>query len=189
MSKVDFFIVGAPKSGTTALYSYLSTHPDIFLPQHKEPNFFAEDYPNLGGRLKTFGEYEKLFSNHHKKIAGEGKLVAEGPYKALILVNGYLGPDLALSDQPLGSVEFYLFGIKDRGAIKLLSQVKHARNGTIINDPIRWGFESHGIKEKLELIPNCDTPFPVNVDGSTFIAQKSMSFKRVAKVPLIRNTQ
>ena len=74
MSKVDFFIVGAPKSGTTALYSYLSTHPDIFLPEHKEPNFFAEDYPNIGGRLKTFGEYEKLFTNHHKKIAGDGSV-------------------------------------------------------------------------------------------------------------------
>jgi hypothetical protein len=74
MSKVDFFIVGAPKSGTTALYSYLSTHPDIFLPEHKEPNFFAKDYPNIGGRLKTFDEYEKLFSNHNKKIAGDGSV-------------------------------------------------------------------------------------------------------------------
>jgi hypothetical protein len=74
MSKVDFFIIGAPKSGTTALYSYLSTHPDIFLPQHKEPNFFAEDYPNIGGRLKTFEEYEKLFSNHNRKIAGDGSV-------------------------------------------------------------------------------------------------------------------
>jgi hypothetical protein len=74
MSKVDFFIVGAPKSGTTALYSYLSTHPDIFLPTHKEPNYFAEDYPNIGGRLKTFIEYEKLFSSHTKKIAGDGSV-------------------------------------------------------------------------------------------------------------------
>ena len=74
MSKVDFFIVGAPKSGTTALYSYLSTHPDIFLPEHKEPNFFAEDYPNIGGRLKTFEEYEKLFSNQYNKISGDGSV-------------------------------------------------------------------------------------------------------------------
>lgn len=71
MRKVDFFIAGAPKSGTTALYAYLSTHPDIFLPEHKEPSFFAEDYPNLGGRLKTLAVYEKLYQNHDKKIAGD----------------------------------------------------------------------------------------------------------------------
>ena len=29
----DFFIVGAPKSGTTAMYSYLRHHPDLFLPE------------------------------------------------------------------------------------------------------------------------------------------------------------
>ncbi len=74
MRKVNFFIVGAPKSGTTALYTYLSTHPDIFFPSHKEPNFFAEDYPNIGGRLKTKTEYEKLFANHQNKLAGDASV-------------------------------------------------------------------------------------------------------------------
>ncbi|MDA3788402.1 MAG: sulfotransferase [Desulfobacula sp.] len=74
MSKVNFFIVGAPKSGTTALYTYLSNHPDIFFPGHKEPNFFAEDYPNIGGRLKTRIEYEKLFANHGQKLAGDASV-------------------------------------------------------------------------------------------------------------------
>ncbi|RLB86585.1 MAG: hypothetical protein DRH26_17050, partial [Deltaproteobacteria bacterium] len=74
MNNVNFFIVGAPKSGTTALYTYLSTHPDIFFPSHKEPNFFAKDYPNIGGRLKTKLEYEKLFANHQQKLAGDASV-------------------------------------------------------------------------------------------------------------------
>ena len=37
----DFFIVGAPKAGTTSLYRYLKQHPDVFLPDIKEPNFFS----------------------------------------------------------------------------------------------------------------------------------------------------
>ena len=74
VSKVNFFIVGAPKSGTTSLYTYLSTHPDIFFPSHKEPNFFAEDYPNIGGRLKTKSEYEKLFASHEQKLAGDASV-------------------------------------------------------------------------------------------------------------------
>ncbi|MBM3518373.1 MAG: sulfotransferase [Alphaproteobacteria bacterium] len=40
--KPNFFIVGAPKSGTTAMDAYLSEHPDVFMAQ-KEPHYFAVD--------------------------------------------------------------------------------------------------------------------------------------------------
>ena len=43
MPKPDFFIVGAPKCGTTALYTYLSRHPDVGMSRAKEPNYFAPD--------------------------------------------------------------------------------------------------------------------------------------------------
>src|SRR5579859_3353732 len=39
----DFFIVGQPKSGTTALYEMLRTHPEIFMPDTKELGFFAPE--------------------------------------------------------------------------------------------------------------------------------------------------
>ncbi|HEV2124502.1 MAG TPA: sulfotransferase [Chloroflexota bacterium] len=39
----NFFIVGAPKCGTTALYRYLAQHPDVFMPTNKEPKFFCPD--------------------------------------------------------------------------------------------------------------------------------------------------
>lgn len=43
MAKVpNLFIVGAPKSGTTALWSYLGSHPDIFM-GGKEYHFFGSD--------------------------------------------------------------------------------------------------------------------------------------------------
>jgi hypothetical protein len=44
----DFYLVGAPKCGTTALYEFLRQHPDIFLPKTKELIFFGSDlsYPN-----------------------------------------------------------------------------------------------------------------------------------------------
>lgn len=37
----DFFIVGAPKSGTTSLHYYLQGHPQIFMPDKKESWFFS----------------------------------------------------------------------------------------------------------------------------------------------------
>ena len=39
----NFFVVGAPKSGTTSLYFYLKQHKDIYLSPIKEPVFFARD--------------------------------------------------------------------------------------------------------------------------------------------------
>jgi Sulfotransferase domain len=39
----DFFIAGHQKCGTTALYMMLSDHPQIFMPQYKEPRFFAPE--------------------------------------------------------------------------------------------------------------------------------------------------
>ena len=43
MSRPDFFVVGAPKCGTTSLYEYLRQHPDIAMSSRKEPHFFAPD--------------------------------------------------------------------------------------------------------------------------------------------------
>lgn len=41
MTLPNFIIIGAAKSGTTALYKYLQQHPDIFMSEVKEPRFFA----------------------------------------------------------------------------------------------------------------------------------------------------
>lgn len=42
----DFFIVGAPKSGTTSLHAYLSAHPAIFMAR-KEQHFFGSDLADV----------------------------------------------------------------------------------------------------------------------------------------------
>lgn len=42
MRKPDFFIVGAPKCGTTALNIYLAQHPEIFMAK-KERHYFGRD--------------------------------------------------------------------------------------------------------------------------------------------------
>src|ERR671927_280038 len=57
----DFFIVGAPKCGTTALYVYLKAHPQIFMPFLKEPHFFGRDLSSRYGRM-TLADYLALFA-------------------------------------------------------------------------------------------------------------------------------
>jgi hypothetical protein len=73
MKRPDFFIVGAPKCGTTSLCRYLDAHPDIFISKPKEPKFFCSDLnnSNLISNL-TMNQYLNLFSNAKDKICGEG---------------------------------------------------------------------------------------------------------------------
>ena len=40
----DFFILGAPKCGTTALSEYLRQHPRVFVSRPKEPHYFCADF-------------------------------------------------------------------------------------------------------------------------------------------------
>jgi hypothetical protein len=62
MARPDFFIVGAPRCGTTAMYEYLRQHPQIYMPEHKEPIYFGLDLTHLHGRL-TEADYIGLFRN------------------------------------------------------------------------------------------------------------------------------
>jgi hypothetical protein len=64
MRKPDFFIVGAPKCGTTAMCHYLTRHPDIFMCPLKEPHFFGSDIA-APGHLSDKREYLSLFSRAH----------------------------------------------------------------------------------------------------------------------------
>lgn len=60
----DFFIVGHPKCGTTALYRMLRRQPQIFMPDLKETRFFAREHPypgNPGRHPDTLEEYLSLF--------------------------------------------------------------------------------------------------------------------------------
>src|SRR5438093_448879 len=67
----DFFIVGAPKCGTTAMYAYLRQHPQIFMPFHKEPLFFGSDLTTRYGRM-SLEEYLALFAD-----ASRGQRIGE----------------------------------------------------------------------------------------------------------------
>ena len=42
-TKLNFFLIGAPKGGTTHVHARLSRHPRVYLSPLKEPNHFATD--------------------------------------------------------------------------------------------------------------------------------------------------
>jgi hypothetical protein len=51
----DFFIVGHPKCGTTALWDMLEGHPQIYTPANKEPYFFADELHPPAATPRSFG--------------------------------------------------------------------------------------------------------------------------------------
>jgi len=61
----EIFIVGAHKSGTTTLYETLSSHPDVFACETKEPHFFVSE--KIGSTVATLvhsrKEYSDLYEN------------------------------------------------------------------------------------------------------------------------------
>lgn len=70
MSQPNFFLVGAPKCGTTALCHYLNEHPNVFLATPKEPHYFATDLAGYR-EVKSKREYERLFAAaapHHRRL-------------------------------------------------------------------------------------------------------------------------
>jgi hypothetical protein len=57
----NFFILGAPKCGTTSLRLWLSEHPDVFVSRFKEPRFYDTD---LAARWRISREaYGRLFED------------------------------------------------------------------------------------------------------------------------------
>ncbi len=76
--KINTFIVGFPKSGTTSLHYYLNQHPDVCMSNIKEPNFFSSNeiaelyYDNTV--IKKMSDYIKLFDHPNNKILGESSV-------------------------------------------------------------------------------------------------------------------
>ena len=71
MTLPNFLVIGAEKSGTTALHELLATHPQVFMSEPKEPSFFlSEDRRYLAQDLlgqpheyiRTQSEYEEIFA-------------------------------------------------------------------------------------------------------------------------------
>jgi Sulfotransferase family len=68
----NFLMIGAQKSGTTAIYAYIAQHPQVFTSEIKEPGFFAfegqppdfagpEDAKGERYRVRDLARYQSLF--------------------------------------------------------------------------------------------------------------------------------
>lgn len=72
MNKPNFFIVGAPKCGTTAMNDYLNYHPDVFMAE-KEIHYFGSDL-KLKHRITETEYLQKFEDRKNEKIVGEASV-------------------------------------------------------------------------------------------------------------------
>ena len=70
--KPNYFIVGAPKCGTTSLAYWLDCHPGIFVSKPKETYYFSTDILSTRA-AESFGEYLEIFND----ISSEQTAVGE----------------------------------------------------------------------------------------------------------------
>ena len=67
----NFFLIGAPKCGTTSLVSWLSRHDDVFMCTPKEPFYFSSDVKSLRA-VRAWPDYLKLFeASEGERAIGE----------------------------------------------------------------------------------------------------------------------
>ena len=68
MTLPNFLIIGAAKSGTTAIYTYIKQHPEIFMSSKKELRYFSninpppKNIPYHEG-ISSLEEYKSYFEN------------------------------------------------------------------------------------------------------------------------------
>jgi len=75
----EFLVIGAARAGTTALHNYLRQHPQVFMPEVKEPNFFAFE----GEALNCQGPGADYINNSITSENSYLKLFAEAPRGAI----------------------------------------------------------------------------------------------------------
>ncbi len=137
MTLPNFLVIGAAKSGTTSLLSYLGQHPDVFVSRSKEPNYFALaglDTPPVGPAppdilqnmlynwsRTEFADYLALFDQ-----AGQARAVGEG------------------------SVRYLYF---DDAAVRIQQTIPDVRLVAILRDPVARLYSHYNMNRQIQLEP------------------------------------
>ncbi len=84
----DFLVIGAMKAGTTALHDHLAQHPELFLSNKKEPQYFSSpsegvlpswvlstDVESQHRMVTHRDQYQQLFAHRGDRLAGESSVL------------------------------------------------------------------------------------------------------------------
>ena len=142
----DFIIIGAGKSGTTAMLYFLGKHPQIFFPKRKEPNFFALEGVDVNSyefeeskeyhlrSIDSLTEYLELFKDAKPdQVAGENS-------------NQYLYTDQAIANIKKYVPKAKLIALLRHPAERLISRYNHMeRENDVPNGGVDAIFDKNSV--------------------------------------------
>lgn len=82
----DFFIIGAPKCGTTSLARYLGEHPQILISSPKEPHYFSTDLKTKTA-IRALNQYARCFKSGNRQYRAVGDASTSYLYSEVALAN------------------------------------------------------------------------------------------------------
>ena len=134
MAEPNFFIIGAQKCGTEALYDALSQHPDIFMSPSKEPFFFALDGCLPTYRIPHAGYRDRLVYDWERYLA-----LFEG----------------AQSERAIGEASaIYLSSyFPEKTAVRIKQRIPHARIIALIRQPAERAWSAFNFYRSRQLEP------------------------------------
>ena len=84
MKRPNFFIIGAPKCGTTSFAAWLAEHPKIYMSPLKEPHHFNDEEPD---GIRNLREYESLFEGAGEQHVAVGEASVRYLYSGCAVSN------------------------------------------------------------------------------------------------------
>ena len=128
-----FLVIGAARSGTTALYAYLQQHPQVFMSPIKEPNFFSFE----GQSLDVRGPGHDYIDNSTTDLASYRALFEDAPPQGAV---GEASP-------------LYLYA--EQAPARIRHHLPEARLIAILRNPVEQAF-SHFLYAKRQTLEPLD---------------------------------
>jgi len=140
----NFFVIGAPKAGTTSLYSRLSKHPDIFLSPIKEPNHFCTDLHALAGSSSLNDRLplniENYLSSRNRKAIQSAWVTDRNQYRRLF--------DNAGSRPAVGECSTtYMYS--ESAAKRIAEFCPHAKVISVLRSPAERAFSHYMMDRRI----------------------------------------
>ena len=194
----NFFIVGAPKSGTTNISYYLMQHPQVFMPENLEPYYFARlDIPQNYEReiISNEKKYLNLFKNtkNCRAIGESSPVYLYCPHSALEIKNRFPNSKIIISlRNPVEIAYSEYFSLKfmgfdeNKSFNELLdsSEAQLTRNEFQIDSLLEAGFYSNHIKRFQKIFPKNQIKiivFEEYVKNTTPTINSILSFLNIKK--------